>query len=277
MCTQCPAGSQPGHFVHAVDLPWRASSQPNGSYGAPDCVRCLDFDERTASTDGSACQVCPAGFNPNENATACVECAPGRASLTGAPCHECFSGQAPTLNRSVCVGCQAGRFSPDGVDCLSGSHCDEHFPGMDLPANLQPKTCTNRYGASKNVSDQWACELTARVGHVWNDTVPGFCTSSDGEPVMVNVGDARRPIMVGVDTEPECTKTISGYHWDSVWEVCRDADGAEIPTRAEVFACLFTSTGNTWTPLVPHSCTDAAGNPFDADTALTCRFARTGF
>ena len=147
-CTDCSSGRYSLDGTLCMLCP--AGSQPNGTFGAPNCIRCADIDAGTASPDGATCDRCLAGFNPNENATACVECLPGRASLTGAPCYSCIAGSMPSLNRSVCQNCSAGRFSPDGIDCLPDSMCEQLYNGTHVPVALVGADSCLKCGSGKH-------------------------------------------------------------------------------------------------------------------------------
>ena len=73
------------------------------------------------STGSSECEMCSAGFVPNEDATLCEACDPGTISREGdSTCSSCESGMvAKSTGSSECEMCRKGSIpNEDGTQCL---------------------------------------------------------------------------------------------------------------------------------------------------------------
>ena len=252
-CLQCPAGSQPETFT-----------------GAAVCVTCLSVAPLLMSGNGSMCETCAAGMQPNpENQTYCEDCPVGRASLTGATCDPCGPGNQPNPGLYACEPCSSFGLN---LHSITGEPCTKCPPGegpsRDFDACEQCETgkasvdgecvvCGKDYHAALET-----CTDTIE-GEVVVDCATGYTAGDDtipstSCPTGCTQVDALAASCSG--TAADATVACSGLTVAPVIESCTLTLGTAPQETTAATTCTLTSVDDAATPAVVGSCAVAMGS-----------------
>ena len=149
---------------------------------------CIACPEPLVGADGVRCEQCAPGKGPNENRTACEDCAGQTYSPAGtcldcpAPnvvnggrteCLSCRPGQEPNENHTACLPCVGATYSQFGVRCfpceapsvVSTAHLGDRIGCALCPAGQGPNSdrmaCVDCVGTTYSISG--TCEPCAGI------------------------------------------------------------------------------------------------------------------
>jgi hypothetical protein len=178
-CGECPAGFSQKLIGRAYCLPCIPGTFST-SPGTEQCTECAIGHKRAPDDDATACIECASGRYQNSNGQAsCLSCIPGTFSTSpgNAQCTECAVGykRSPHDDVKACVACEAG-FHQDDKGQTSCMPC---VPGTfsSTSGNEKCADCAvNHFASEKEATN---CTKCASGSHTDSKTASSMCFSCD--------------------------------------------------------------------------------------------------